>query len=73
MACSKCGHKLILGSAWITEIEPDAEPYESGVEEEIDIIDCNISFNLHYCPKCQIIHDIWDDDNLHLPQPVKST
>ena len=66
MLCKKCGHKLILGKAWITEIEPDAEPYEADVEEEINIIDCNACFNLHYCPECQIIHDLWDDDREHL-------
>ena len=66
MPCSKCGHKLILGSAWITDIEPDDEPYEADVEEDIDPTDCNICLELHYCPQCEIIHDIWDDDGKHL-------
>ncbi len=53
IGCKKCGHKLILGTAWITEIEPDSEPYESGVEEEIDTIDCDVCFCLLLLSKMQ--------------------
>jgi hypothetical protein len=64
--CSICEHKLILGKAWITEIEPDAEPYQAGVKKDMENIDCNVCLNLHYCPNCQIVHDLWDDDREHL-------
>jgi len=64
--CKKCGNKLLLGKVWIESIHPDDEPYESGEEIEIDEIDFNESLLVHYCEKCEIIHDIWDDENVHL-------
>ena len=66
MSCKKCGHKLILGRAWVTEIEPDEEPYEADSEEDIDIPDCSMQLDVHYCPKCEIIHDIWDESGIQL-------
>jgi len=61
MPCKKCGHNLILGKTFITTIEPDQEPYEADEVIEMDEIECNIFLQLHYCPACKIIHDIWDD------------
>jgi len=66
MPCSKCNHKLILARVSITEIDPDPEPYESGEHIGLNTIDCDIGLDLHYCPNCKIIHDIWDDDGKHL-------
>lgn len=66
MSCIKCGYKLMLAKTWITEIEPDSEPYEADIEEDVDDIELNVCFDLYYCPKCEIIHDIWDDERNHL-------
>ncbi len=57
---SKCKHKrLVSVSANIFELEPDQEPFESGVFEAMDTID-NLGITLwgHWCPKCEILVDI---------------
>lgn len=64
--CKQCGGKLILGKTYIEIIDPDQEPYEDGEREKLELIDCDICFNLHYCPNCEIIRDIWDDEKVHL-------
>ena len=64
--CKKCGNKLLLGSACISTIIPDQEPYEADELEEMDEIDINILLDVHYCEKCIIIHDISDDEKVHL-------
>lgn len=58
MACKKCGGKLILGRVDIDEVQPDQEPYESGEIEEMEPIQVFTFLEVHYCPKCKIIHDI---------------
>ena len=70
MACEKCGHKLILGRVWFPDIEPDDEPYESGERVEMDRIECDIFLDVHWCPQCEIMTDIWDDNGKHLPQSL---
>lgn len=58
MLCSK-GHKVILATAIINEIEPDSEPFEAEVEEKIDIIETEITVGVHYCPECREVFDAW--------------
>lgn len=72
MPCEKCGHKLLLGRIIITDIVPDQEPYESDEEIEKDEIDCDIFLDVHYCENCEIIHDIWDDEEEHLQYQPRS-
>lgn len=62
MACSKCKGKLILGSAWITEIEPDEEPFEADEVIDLDPIDCNESIEVYWCPKCERLENAWVDN-----------
>ena len=66
MSCKKCGHKLILGRAFVDYINPDPEPYESDQEVEIEDISFNDFLDVHYCEGCEIIHDIWDDSGKHI-------
>ena len=66
MPCKNCGGKLLLGRADIIVIRPDPEPYEPDKEIHIDAFEPNISLDIHYCENCGIIHDIWDDENMHL-------
>jgi len=56
---AKCKHKRpILVSAFIGELEPDQEPYESGEYEEMDTISVDISISGHYCKDCDTLLDI---------------
>lgn len=57
--CKDCGNKTILMSGQII-LEPDAEPYESGVEETIDLhVDDFII--AHYCEKCVKVTDTFNE------------
>lgn len=56
--CNK-GHKTILATGIVTEFEPDAEPYEAGIEEEAEMIEAEISVGIHYCPECREVVDAW--------------
>ena len=66
MTCQKCGHKLLLGVAYIEYVEPDQEPYEADEEIAKETIYTSIPLDVHYCEECEIIHDIWDDEGEHL-------
>ena len=56
---SKCKHKRpILVTAYLTELEPDQEPYESGEYEEMETISTSICLSGHYCAKCDTLIDI---------------
>ncbi len=66
MGCKKCGGRLLLGSVGIDSVQPDQEPYESGESVDMEAIDVFTSFEVHYCEKCKIIHDLWDDSEIHL-------
>ena len=64
---AKCRHKtkIILASAnGPIDFVPDEEPYKSGVIEStgIEAIVVN-SVDIHYCPRCEQIVDIWVDDS----------
>ena len=56
---SKCKHKkLLLGYAYITEIEPDQEPYKAGVEIKKDTIDLTYNaqeITCYWCEKCKTL------------------
>ena len=58
MTCKNCGHKLLLGTVWVNEIIPDAEPYDSDEELEMEPIDISASFSVHCCEGCGEIVDI---------------
>jgi hypothetical protein len=64
--CKKCGHKLLAGTVFIETIRPIDEPYESGEHINIDDICLAEQFLVHYCEQCRILHDIWDDEQVHL-------
>ncbi len=53
MKCKRCGKKLVLASYsnWL-EFVPDSEPYESGIEEEVDfeIVD-EVGIGVEFCPE----------------------
>jgi len=57
---SKCKHKrLVLATANLVEFEPDQEPFVSGKIECAGISRITVSgINIHYCPLCQMVHDI---------------
>lgn len=59
MIFCKKGHRVILATATINEIEPDAEPFEAGAEEKIDLIETEITVGVHYCPECREVLDAW--------------
>lgn len=66
MECPKCGNELLLGAVLIDTIYPHDEPYESGELVEVEEICVGEKFLVHYCENCNIIHDIWDDEQVHL-------
>ena len=57
--CKECDNEMILmtGTVYLT---PDAEPYESGVEEESKIGLANVEKHISaaYCEKCDKVKDI---------------
>lgn len=56
---SKCKHKkLALVFTHIHELEPDQEPFEEGVLEEMDTITVGIILSGHWCPQCDKLIDI---------------
>lgn len=57
-SCKKCGSKLALVSGTFY-FQADAEPYESGVEEELDI-DTDMHIHAHYCIVCYELPEIWE-------------
>ena len=65
MSKCKCGNKTILATAYINYFNPNAEPYENGIEEECgyeDGIPAEASVGIHWCPKCEEISDIWIEE-----------
>lgn len=60
--CEKCGNQTMLMSGSIN-LEPDAEPYESGKEEkpktDIDVIDRHII--AHFCENCDEIVNTFNE------------
>lgn len=56
--CNK-GHKTILATGTVTDFELDAEPYEADVEEDVEMIEAEISVGIHYCPECREVVDAW--------------
>lgn len=56
--CKKCGTKQILMVGSVVA-SPDAEPYEIGELEKVDIESIEIGVNFEYCPKCKIPDDIY--------------
>ena len=61
---AKCKHKRpILVKVDICELEPDQEPYESGVLEAMDTIYCNVMLTGHYCADCETLLDIKIEHN----------
>ena len=58
MAKQSCVHpRPILVNAYLGELEPDQEPYESGVLEEMDMISTQILLAGHYCANCNTLLD----------------
>ena len=63
----KCKHtKAILGKFYISDFEPDSEPYKAGRIETIParlIAGAADRFLVgHYCPKCDEIVDAVDEE-----------
>ena len=58
-----CKHRRpILVHGFLTEIEPDQEPYKAGELEKIETICCHASLTGHYCAGCGTLLDISVED-----------
>lgn len=70
LVCTECGHRLALCVEYVQEFEPDQEPYESGVEEQVESVDCDFKIGLSelvtvrafVCPNCGIARHVWTED-----------
>lgn len=60
--CKDCGNKAMLMSGTIY-LMPDAEPYDSGVEEQskTGIIDIDKRINAYYCEYCDKIIETFNE------------
>ena len=54
---------MALVTAYIEELIPDQEPFESGKLEEMDNIIIGIRLFGHWCPKCEYLVDIEVDED----------
>ncbi len=57
--CKDCGHRLALVSAYVSEVEPDQEPYKSDEikpvmidGQEVNEIGVSVTLTGKVCPKC---------------------
>ena len=73
--CEKCGGRVALGRFSVEAIEPDLEPFEDGVQEDIPEIETHITVWGWVCVDCGKPYDLWyrhesgygesEDENLH--------
>ena len=65
--CVVCGCRIVLASACVYsfEVEPDQEPYESGVIEKVivhnvekETVEISFSMSCHVCPACGWVRDL---------------
>lgn len=60
MKCKFCGsERVATATRTVHEWDPDPEPFESGVKEDIDEIEAEVEVGLHYCVNCGRIDDVW--------------
>lgn len=57
--CKKCGGKVALCSDYISEIDPDSEPFEASVEKKLDSLPFNMEIVANVCVECNYIQDIF--------------
>ncbi len=65
--CVKCGWRIVLGFAYVEELEvtPDQEPYEDGVVEPVivhnvekETVEISFFMSCHVCPACGWVRDL---------------
>ena len=61
-ACKKCNGRLILASQEATSFQPDCEPSESGVREQLDDIDAYVVVCITVCEDCREIDSAWIEE-----------
>lgn len=58
--CSKCGGRTALVTGWFN-YEPDAEPYQNGIEEQAKVQDGECWVCGYKCDDCGNVQGLWHE------------